>query len=185
MGTTRRFGFWGGLCGEGEEVAMDGVVAGELRMKRCGEGVAVLDKHGLALMRRKHGEAGAGFLDNWSADEDHFERLFLERAGTEENVAGELAAVPVTRDCHIQDFEGILRGILDLVGEKNGASASAKDGATFAREFANSLVKTFFLEELELRAEAWRRGLRSRLERRGSRFFGLRVSRKRLRSPWS
>jgi len=138
------------LGGEVQEMLVDGGVGGEFGVESGGEDVAVLDEDGFALMLCKDGDAGANFFEDGAADEDHFERIFFERAGAEEDVARELAAVAVAKNGDVEEFQGILSGIVDVRSEKNRAGTSAEDGVLFG-EFADGGVETFFLEELELR----------------------------------
>ena len=129
---------------------MYGGVAGELGVEGGGKDVTLLDERGLALMLGEDSDAGGDFFDDRAANEYHFEWIFLEGAGTEEDVAGELAAVAIAKNGHVEEFEGILRGIFHARGKEDGASTSSKDGVALGGEPANGVVEFFFLEELEL-----------------------------------
>jgi hypothetical protein len=131
-------------------VAVDGGVAGELGVEGGGKDVALLDERGLALMLGEDSDAGGDFFDDRAANEYHFEWIFLEGAGTEEDVAGQLAAVAIAKNGHVEEFEGILCGIFHVRGKEDGASTSAKDGAAIGGEIANGVIESLFLEELEL-----------------------------------
>jgi hypothetical protein len=132
-----------------EEVFVDGGVGGEFRVEGGGKDVAVLDKDGLALVFGEDRNSLPDFFDDGAADKNHFERLVGEGARAEENVARELATVTVAQNGHVEEFEGVLRGIFDVSGEQNGARAGAEDSVLF-RKFADGAVQAFFLEELEL-----------------------------------
>jgi len=130
---------------------MDGSVRGEFGVEGGGEDVIFLDEGGLAFVLGEDGDVGSNFFDDRAANENHFERIFLQSGAAEENVAGELAAIPVAKDGHVEELERVLRRILDLVGEEDRSGTGAKDSAAFAGKIANGVVETFFLEELELR----------------------------------
>jgi len=128
---------------------VNGGVAGEFGMEGGGEDPAALDKHRLTFMFCQNGDAFPDFFDDGCADEDHFDGSIGESGWLREDIAGELAAVAVAQDGHIEKLERILGGIFDVIREKNGACASAEDGVVF-REFADRVVEALFLEELEL-----------------------------------
>lgn len=130
---------------------MDCGVAGEFGVEGGGKDVVLLDESGLALKFGEDGDIGGHFFDDRATNENHFERIFLERAGAEEDIAGELTAVAIAENSHIQKFEGILRGIFYACGEEDGAGTGAEDGAALGGEFTDGVVETFFPEELELR----------------------------------
>jgi hypothetical protein len=130
---------------------VNGGVAGEFGMEGGGEDFAFLDESGLAPKLGEDGDVGGDFFNDRAANENHFEWLLLERAGTEEDVAGELAAVAIAKNGHIQELEGILRGIFHLGGQENGSGAGAEDGVAVGGKVADGVVEAFFLEELELR----------------------------------
>ncbi len=130
---------------------MDGGVGGEFGVEGGGEDVILLDEGGRAFVLGEDGDVGSDFFDDGAANENHFEWFFLQGGVAEENVAGELAAVAVAKDGHVEELERILRGIFDVVGEEDGSGTGAKDSAAFAGVIADGVVETFFLEELELR----------------------------------
>ena len=134
-----------------QEICVDGCVARKLGVESCGEDVAFLDKRGLAFEFGKDLDLGGHFFDDRSPNEDHFERLFLERGGAKENVTGKLAAVAVAEDGHVQKLQRVLLGIFHLICEKNGAGASPEDRSALLGEFENGIVEPFFFEKLELR----------------------------------
>src|SRR5271167_2109309 len=120
-------------------------------MERGGEEIVFLDKSGLAGMLREDGDAGTDAFNYGAANENHFERILFQRAGAEEDVAGELAAITIAEDDHIEKVEGGLHRILYMSGEENCAGTSAEDGFAIVSEFANGVVEAFFLKELQLR----------------------------------
>ena len=134
-----------------QEMLMNGGVGREFGMESGGEDLAFFHESGLAIEFGEDCDVRGDFFDDWSANEDHFERIFLERAGTEEDVAGELAAVTIAENRHVQEFEGILRGIFHARSKEDSAGTSAEDGAAFSGIFADCVIETFFLEELNLR----------------------------------
>jgi hypothetical protein len=139
------------VCSQLQKMFVNGGIAGKFGMERGGEDFAFLDESGLALMLGEDGDIGGDFFDDGATNEDHFEWLLLEQAGTEEDVAGELAAVAIAKDGHIQKLEGILRGIFHVGGQENSAGASTEDGVAVGGKFADGVVEAFFLEELKLR----------------------------------
>lgn len=130
---------------------VDGGVGGEFGVEGGGEDFALFHERGLAFMFGENCDARSDFFDDGAANENHFERIFLERAGAEEYVAGELAAVAIAQNGHVQEFKRILRRIFDVGGKENGSRAGAKNGAALGRESADCVVEALFLEELELR----------------------------------
>jgi hypothetical protein len=129
---------------------MHGGVVGQLGMESGGKEATALDEDGLALVFGEDGDSLSKFFDDWTANENHFERFVGECARAEEDVAGKLAAVAVAKNGHVEKLEGILRRIFDVSGEKNRAGTGAENGAVFGGELADGLVEAFFLEELEL-----------------------------------
>ena len=130
---------------------MNGGVGAEFGMEGSGEEIFFLDERGFARIFSEDVDAGADALNDGSADEDHFHRFILEFGRAKENVAGELAAVGVAKDGHVEKAERSLRGIFDFCSEENGSGAGAEDGAAGAGEIANRVEEAFFLEELQLR----------------------------------
>jgi hypothetical protein len=141
----------GTVGGELEEMFVDCGVAGEFGMKGSGEDVVPLHERGIAVVFCEDFNSRRDLFDDRAADENHFQWVLLECGGTEENVAGELAAVGVAKDGHVEELEGILRRIFHFCREKDGAGAGAEDGTALVGEFADGVVEAFFLEELELR----------------------------------
>jgi len=129
---------------------VNGGVGGQFGVESGSEDVAALHEDRFALMFRQDGHSPADFFDDRTADEHHFERFCGERAGFEEDVACELAAVAVAKDGHVQELERILGGVFDLSGQKNGTGAGAEDGVACGGKFADGAVEAFLLEELEL-----------------------------------
>ncbi len=148
---ARGFPPWSMIGDESEKMPVNGGVGSEFRVKRGGKDVTVLDKRGLAMPFGEDGDSLPDLFDDGAANEDHFERVFLQGAGTEEHVAGELAAVAVAQNGHVHELERVLWGIFHVRGEKNGAGTGAEDGVAVRGEVAYGVVETFFLEELELR----------------------------------
>ena len=83
-------------------MTVDGGVVGEFGVEGGGEEMVSLDEGGGAIEFGENGDARSDTFDDGAADEDHFERVFFQRAGTEENVAGELATVRIAEDGHIE-----------------------------------------------------------------------------------
>jgi hypothetical protein len=135
----------------GEEVSVNRGIVGELGMKGGGKKIVFLDECRLAGMAGEHVDPGANAFDDRATDENHFERIFFQSARAEENIAGDLAAVAVAEDGHIEKTERRLRRIVDMSGEENSAGASTEDGVADVGEFADGVVQTFLAEELELR----------------------------------
>ena len=126
-------------------------VLGEFRVKGRSKDMAVLHENGLPFMPGENRDSRANFFDDRRANENHLERLFLERARLAENVAGELTAVAVSEDGHAQELQRILRRILNLIRQENGAGTGAEDRASRIGEFADGIVEALLLQELELR----------------------------------
>jgi hypothetical protein len=138
-------------CGHGEEVLVDGGIVGEFGMKGSGQKIIFLDECGPAGMAREHIDAGANPFDDRATDENHFERIFFQGARAEENIAGELAAIAVAEDGHVEKAERGLRRIVDTSSEKDCAGTGAEDGVTGVGEFADGLAQALFAEKLQLR----------------------------------
>ena len=84
---------------------MDGGVVGEFGMEGGGEEIVFLHECGLAGMAREHIDAGANAFDDRATDENHFEGISFQSAGAEKNIAGELTAVAVAEDGHVEKAE--------------------------------------------------------------------------------
>jgi len=136
--------------GEFEEAAMDGCVGSEFGMEGGGHDVAFLHQ------RRLVGEFGEDFdtfadaLENWTADENHFERFVVQSCFTGDDVAVDLAAVAVAQDGHVEEAERSLLRIFYFGGQEDCASAGAENWTVVPGEFADGFVEAFFLEKLEL-----------------------------------
>ena len=128
---------------------MDGGVGGKFWVESGGEDAPALDQDRLALMLREDSNSLPNFFDDGRADENHFEWAIGDRRGAGKNVAGKLASVAVPQNSHVEKPERILRGVLHMIGEEYGTGTGTKDGMMFG-EFANRVVETFLLEELEL-----------------------------------
>jgi len=83
-------------------MTVDGGVVGEFGVEGGGEEIVFLDEGGGAIEFGKDGDARSDAFDDGAADENHFERIFFQGGGAEEDVAGELAAVGVAEDGHIE-----------------------------------------------------------------------------------
>jgi hypothetical protein len=138
------------IRGKFQEMFVDRRIGGKFRVKGSGEDVALFYQCGFPFKFSQNTDAGCNLFDDRAANEHHLQRIFLERRGTEENIAGKLAAVAIAQNGHVQKFEGILPGIFHMCGQKNRSGAGAKYGSAFAGEFPNGVVKTLFLEELQL-----------------------------------
>jgi hypothetical protein len=132
-------------------VLVNGGIIGKFGMEGGGEKIVFLDQRRLAGMASEYRDARTDAFDNGTADENHFERIFFQGAGAKENIAGELAAVAVSEDGHVEKAERGLRGIVNMSGKENCAGTSAENGVTGVGEFADGVVQAFFAEELKLR----------------------------------
>ncbi len=125
-------------------------VAREFGMERSGQDFVLLHQCRFAIVFGKNCDSGSDLFDDRAADEDHFQRIRLERGGTEEDVAGDLAAVAIAEDGHVEELERVLRWILDVGRQQNRTGAGAEHGAPLPGKFPDGVVKAFFLEKLEL-----------------------------------
>ncbi len=123
----------------------------EFRMEGSREQVVLPYEDGFACEFSEDLEIGAYALDDRSPDENHFHRSVFQSGWTEENVAGDLAAVGIAKDGHVHQTQRTLRGIFYFRGEQDCAGAGAKDGPTVGGELANGVRKAFSLEKLKLR----------------------------------
>ena len=119
---------------------VDGGIVGEFGMKGSGEQVIFLDQCRLAGMAREHIDARTNAFDDRATDENHFEGIFFQGARAKENIAGELAAIPVAEDGHVEKTERGLRRIVDMGSEKDCAGTGAEDGVAAVGEFADGIV---------------------------------------------
>ena len=130
---------------------VDGGVVSEFGVEGGGEEMVFLDESGGAIEFGEDGNIGGYGFDNGTANENHFERIFFQGGGAEENIAGELAAVGVAKDGHVQQGERGLDGVFDVRGEKDGTGAGAENGSALGGELTDGVEQAFFLEELKLR----------------------------------
>ena len=132
-------------------MGVDGAVRSKFGVKGSGEEILVLHEDGFAGVFGKDFQGVAGAFDDRAADEDHLHRSGFEFAWTEENVAGNLAAVRVAENGHVHQTKRGLRRIFDFGSEQDCAGAGAENRAAGVGEIADSVVETFFLEKLKLR----------------------------------
>ena len=126
-------------------------IGSEFGMECGGHHVAFLHQRWLAGEFGQDFDAFPDALENWGADENHFQRFIVESCFAGDDVAVDLAAVAVAQDGHVEQAERILRGIFHVGGEEDRAGARAKDRAIVGGEFVDGFVEAFFLKELELR----------------------------------
>ncbi len=74
---------------------VDRRVRSQFRVERRGENMSLFDQRGLPFELGQNTDACSNFFDDRTANEHHFQRIFLQRRATEENVAGKLAAVAI------------------------------------------------------------------------------------------
>ena len=129
---------------------MDGGVGGQLRVKSSGEKIVFLNEDGLARVFGKNIEGRASTFNDGATNEDHLHWPGFQLRRAEENVAGDLAAVGVTKNSHVHQTQRTLRWILHFRRKENSSRAGAEDCVAFRGEFANCVVKAFFLQELKL-----------------------------------
>src|SRR5439155_6837713 len=129
---------------------MHGCIICEFGMEGRGKDVALLNESRFAGIFGEDVDSGAHALDNGSADENHFHRFGFELGGSEKNVAGELAAISIAQNSHVQKAQRRLWRIGDVCGKENCASAGAEDGRIVRGEFFDGFEETFFHEELQL-----------------------------------
>src|SRR5260221_840434 len=132
-------------------MAVDGGVVGEFRMKRRGEHVSLLHQRRFPFVTGEHFNALPHFLNDWPADENHLQRLFLQRAWAEKDVACQLAAVAVAQDCHVQQAQRFLRRIVHLRSQQNSTGARAENSSALPGKLSNRVKQAVFLQELQLR----------------------------------
>src|SRR5215813_10231613 len=96
-------------------------------MESGGHHAALLHQSWLSGVFSQDFDSGSDRVDDGSSDEDHFEWLGLELARREENVAGELAAVGVAQNGHVEQAERVLLRIPDLVGKEDSPGAGSED----------------------------------------------------------
>ena len=120
-------------------------------MEGGGHDVAFLHEGGLVGVFGEDFDTFADTLENWGANENHFERFVVQSCFAGDDVAVNLAAVAVAKNCHVEQAERILLRIFYVGGEEDGAGAGSKNGALCRYKFADGFVEAFFLEELELR----------------------------------
>ena len=140
------------MRGHFQKVLMHGRVGSQLGMEGSRKNVVFLHKRGPAFVLGENGDSSPDLFDDGTANKDHFEWAILKSGGLEKNVAGELTAVTIAENGHVEQFQGALFRIFDFVRQENRPGAGAENGAAVAGEFADGVVEPFFLEELELRS---------------------------------
>ena len=96
-------------------------------------------------------DAFADALDDRGADENHFERLVVQRGLPGDDVAVHLAAVAVAQDGHVEQAERILLRIFYSEASRIAPAQVPKTGAVSAANLRDRFVEAFFLQKLELR----------------------------------
>src|ERR1700688_621293 len=134
-----------------QEILMHGRIAGQLRMKSRGEDASLPDQRWLARIFGQDFDARADVIDDRPTNEYHFHRLRLQLCRTEEDVAGQLAAVSVAQHRHVQKAERVLRRVLHRGGKQDCTGTGAENRMLVRSKFLNRFEQTFFLQELQLR----------------------------------
>jgi len=81
---------------------VDGEVVGEFRVKGGGQEMVFLNEGGGAIESGEDGDTGRDAFDDGASNENHFERILFQGGRAEENVAGDLAAIGVAENGHVQ-----------------------------------------------------------------------------------
>ena len=118
-------------------------------MKCCGEDRALAHEHRIILRAREDFDAGADAFDDGRANENHFERLGLQRRGLAANFACELAAIRVAQNRGVEKIQGALRRIFYFVREEDRAGAGSENRAAFGGEIEERSVEAFFAEKFQ------------------------------------
>ena len=127
---------------------MDAGVGAEFGVEGGGEEMAFADEDGEAVAGGEGFDVGAGAGDAGGADEDHLEWAAGELGRGGEDGGVDLAAVGVALDGDVEGGEGRLRGILDVLGEQDGAGAGA-EGRRGLDEGLEGVEEAVALEEFE------------------------------------
>src|SRR5260370_696796 len=156
-----------------KEMFMHSGVVCQFRMEGGCQNIVPLHQCGLPGVLRENLQARPGPFNNRAANENHFERLLLQFCWAADNVAGNLAPVPISQHRHVQKFQGILPGILDFCSEQNRTGARPENCSTLLREFLDRLRQAFFLQKLQLRGAlaTWKNQAVAALEIAGSAYF--------------
>ena len=111
---------------------MDAGVVGEFGVESRGHGSSLPDGHWVGAFGGEDFDAFAKVRNLWGTDEDHFQRrLVLLALEIEEELAVadravDLASVGIAANANVEGSEASLRGIFDLLGEKDGSGAGAE-----------------------------------------------------------
>src|SRR5579863_4734818 len=106
---------------------MHGRIVGELRMESRGEDASLPDQRWLARIFGEDFDASADLIDDRPADEYHFHRLRLQLCRTEKDVAGQLSAVSIAKNGHVEKAERVLRRVLHRGGKKDRTRTGAEN----------------------------------------------------------
>jgi hypothetical protein len=120
-------------------------------MKRRGEDRTLANENGLACAAREDFHLGAYTFDDGCANENHFERLGLQRRGLASNFAGELSAVGVAQHRGIEKIQRALRRIFYFAREQNCSGAGAENRAAFGRVIEERSIEPFVAEKFQHR----------------------------------
>ncbi len=129
---------------------MDGLVAGQFGMKRCGKQVALLNQHRQAVGAAENAHPVAQPADDGSTDENHFDGMAAEfRTFAGADGAIDLPSVGVPLHSNIQQTEMFLRRRENFLCQENRPSAGPENRFAFTRKVADARSHAFGLEEFE------------------------------------
>ena len=131
---------------------MHGRIARKLRVKRRSHDVPLLHEHRFAGELGEDFQARANAIDDRRANKNHFQGCVRQHAGTKKDVAGEMPAIGVAQNGHVQKSQRGLCRIFHFGGEQNRSRTGSKDGAPFRRKLLHRVKQALFLQELELRS---------------------------------
>src|SRR5215472_16407963 len=96
------------LCssvGQAQKILMHGGVVSQFRVKGGRHNAISLHQRGLSCVFRQNLQIRARVFNNRASNENHLERLLLERSGAADHVAGNLSPVRVSHHGHVHKIQ--------------------------------------------------------------------------------
>ena len=133
-----------------QEGLMHGRIAGQFGMESRSQHTSLPDQRRLARIFGQDFDSRPDLIDDRPANEYHFQRLRFQFGRTEENVAGQLAAVSIAQHRHVQKAERVLRRVFHRSGKQDCTGTCAENRMLVRSKFLDRFEQTFFLQELQL-----------------------------------
>src|SRR5260221_10080966 len=99
----------------------------------------------------KNFKARSNTVNDRAANEDHFHGPGFKFGSAKENIAGELAAVRVAQNGHVEEAERFLRRIFYVSRKQDCPRARGEKRVDVCRKFFYNVPQAFFLPKISLR----------------------------------